>query len=193
MTAVSLALLDQAELLQLALTAGHNNDSGATLSYLKEAVSRPDASASAYFLLGSEYAEIRMYDRAVAAMEKSLLLDPSSAIVRLQLGLLLLSCGATKEATATLQMLSTLDTGDPLAQFGSGLLHLIRDEFTSALDCFSQGMKQNTGNPTLNHNMQRISDAIKQLPPEVLAKNQNTGEETQARHILLSAYTGVAH
>jgi tetratricopeptide (TPR) repeat protein len=193
MTNPSLSLLDQTELIQLALTAGDRNDASSSLSYLKEAVSRPDANATAYFLLGSEYAEMQLYERAISAMETSLKLDPEFSIVRLQLGLLLINYGAIDKAKTTLQTLTTLDAQDPLAQFGMALVHLIEDDFMIALNCLHQGIAQNTENPVLNQNMQSIINAIKQLPENVLSKTERLSDESHAQHILLSAYTGIAH
>jgi tetratricopeptide (TPR) repeat protein len=142
MTQSPLAMLDQEELLQLAITSGRRNDASATLSYLKEAVSRPDAGAKAYFLLGAEYAEINLYERAIANMEIALALDPSLHIARFQLGLLVLSCGEGVKAEVILQPLCT--ESSPLSDFAKGLIELMHDQFQLALDWFEQGMSQNS-------------------------------------------------
>jgi tetratricopeptide (TPR) repeat protein len=184
-------MLDQAELLQLAITSGRRNDAAATLSYLKEAVSRPDASAKAHFLLGAEYAEISLYERAITHMEMALQLDPGFMIARLQLGLLVLSCGEGARAEAVLQVIC--EPENPLTLFAKGLIHLIHDQFHPALDCFEQGMAQNNDNPALNQNMQRIVDAVKKLPEEVRTPPGGEDDQSAFRHILLSAYTGTTH
>ncbi len=209
MTQSPLAMLDQEELLQLAITSGRRNDTSAALSYLKEAVSRPDASAKAYFLLGAEYAEINLYDRAIANMEMALALDPSLHIARFQLGLLVLSCGEGLKAEIILQPLS--DVPSPLSDFAKGLIELMHDQFQLALDLFQQGMSQNNDNPALQENIQRIIESIKQLPDEVYNPMHNPvlshdssytppgnpAEEAEdpsiLQHILLSAYTGTKH
>jgi tetratricopeptide (TPR) repeat protein len=191
MTTSPLAMLDQAELLQLAITSGRRNDAASTLSYLKEAVSRPDASAKAHFLLGAEYAEISLYERAISHMEMALQLDPGFNIARLQLGLLVLSCGDGARAESILQV--TCESENPLTLFAKGLVHLIHDQFHPALDCIEQGMAQNHENPALNKNMQRIVDAIRKLPEEVRTPAGAKDEQSALRHILLSAYTGTSH
>ena len=186
MTTPSLAMLDQTELLQLAITSGERNDASSAIVYLKEAVSRPDASANAHFLLGAEYAEIGLYDRAKACMKTALQLDPNSSITRFQLGLLLVSCGNSVEAEDVLRPIQ--DANDILTPFAKGLIYLIHNEFDSALNAFHQGMALNSHNPALVKNMQALVNGIEQLPPEVRAQSQ--ADESHGQHILLSAYTG---
>lgn len=185
----SLAMLDQTELLQLALTSGQRNDASSAIVYLKEAVSRPDASANAHFLLGAEYAEIGLYDRAQACMKTALQLDPNSSITRFQLGLLLVSCGNGVEAEETLRHIHA--ASDILTPFAKGLIHLIHNEFDAALTALQQGIALNGNNPGLIKNMQALANAIEQLPPEVRAQGQ--ADESHGQHILLSAYTGTIH
>ncbi|HEX7634769.1 MAG TPA: hypothetical protein VF427_05745 [Noviherbaspirillum sp.] len=191
MTTTPFATLDQAELLQLALNATRNNDSGMSIAYLKEAVSRPDATAAAHFILGSEYAQIKMYDRAVAEMEAAVALDPTLAIARFQLGLLWLSSGVPDKALQTLQPLEELGEQNELAHFGRGLIHLMRDEFAETVHCLTRGIALNTANPALNADMQKIIDEVNRFPPETL-QNRSASASTEAageHHIFISAYT----
>ena len=190
MTATPNSKFDQAELLHLALDAGRNGDSGATLAFLKEAVSRPDATGKAHFLLGSEYAQLRMYDRAVLEMEAAVAVDPTLYIARFQLGLLWLSSGDGARALAVLEPLELLDSGNPLASFAKGLMHLIRDEFTETLECLALGIQLNTENPALNGDMQKIIEQVNALPPEVLNKKESAETASDTPHIFMSAYTG---
>lgn len=193
MTTSPLAMLDQSELLQLAISSGQRNDAASSLIYLKEAVSRDDASPNAYLLLGAEYAEIGLYERAISAMEMALQLDPDLPNARLQLGLLVLSSGDGVKAETILQPLAHITPGDAQTRFASGLIHLIHDEFDAALEQLSLGMVQNTVNPAMNQNMQKIIDGINQLPPEVREQAAAKANETQAQHVMLSAYTGTVH
>lgn len=192
MTSATIAGLDQAELLQLALHASSTGDSGTALSYLKEAVTRTDATATAHFLLGAEYAQIRMVDRAVSEMESAIALDPSLSIARFQLGLLLLTSGDAARAADVLQPLQELGIQHALAHFGNGLLHLIRDEFAETTQCLKRGIELNTENQALNADMQKIMEQIKLLPSDALANKDggSVSENADARHIFISAYTG---
>lgn len=202
MTSTTLSLLDQAELMQLALNASAANDSGATLGYLKEAVSRPDASGIAHYLLGAEYAQIKMYQRAVGEMEAALALDPALSIARLQLGLLWLTGGGAEQAAVVLAPLDDLAAGDALRLFGRGLRHMIAEELADAMDCLREGIRANHSNAPLNMDMQRIVDELGRIQAGAapaaapLAPEQAQAEEPapevsdSARHLFLSAYTG---
>lgn len=188
MTNTIFSQLDQAELLQLGINASTSGDSGSAIAYWKEAVGRLDSSAVAHYLLGAEYAQIKMYDRATGELEAALALDPALSIARLQLGLLWLSSGAAERATEVLGPLGELAGGDPLHHFGHGLLHLIGDRFPQASAALAQGIALNSGNAALNADMQRIIDEVAKLPEAAAAAK--TADEGGGRHIFLSAYTG---
>ncbi len=195
MTTASIAALDQMELLKLALDASRNSNHGAALAYLKEAVSRTDATATVHHLLGAEYAQIQMMDRAIVEMEAALALDSTLSTARLQLGLLLMGTGANAaaRALAVLQPLDGLHADDALRYFGQGLSLLIRDEYQNAITLLIKGMELNASNAALNIDMQKIITEIGKLPQEVLNKSRDTDglpEDPSARHIFLSAYTG---
>lgn len=196
MTIASITMLDQAELLSLALSASAGDDAGSSIVYLKEAVSRADASAHAHYLLGAEYAQIKMYDRAADEMEAALALDPAMSIVRLQLGLLCLTGGNPARAAAVLTGLDDLPASDALNRFGCGLQHLMRDEFADAVRCLREGIALNTSNGPLNGDMQMLIATVEALPAAADAAAAPASEEElvqrdeMARHRMLSAYTG---
>ncbi len=199
MNANTMALLDQAELIKIALAASAENDTGTAIGYLKEATSRPDVNPVAHYLLGAEYAQIKMYDRAISEMEKALAMNPEMAIVRLQLGLLWLSSGVGDTATTILTPLKDLPENDPLGLFGKGLCHLIKDEFIETTECLSAGIQFNDSNPALNTDMQRILNEIDglraqgKLKPAASSKEmQATQDDNDNQHILLSAYTSTS-
>lgn len=195
MTNATLTMLDLAELQQLALNASAGGDSASALAYLKEAVSRPDASGIAHYLLGAEYAQIKMYDRAIGEMEAAIALDPALSTARLQLGMLWLGANDAARAADVLQALEELAEADPLRQFGTGLRHLIREELADALHCLTAGVRLNTGNPALNRDMQSIMQQIEQLQSGTAAAPTEAplAAAEDSPHILLSAYTGQRH
>lgn len=197
----TLNMLDQVELLQLARNAGSADDSASAIAYLKEAVSRTDATGAAHYLLGAEYAQIGMYERAVSEMESALALDPALATARLQLGLLWLGGGAVDRAESVLLPLAELAPDDALRHFGAGLCLLIKNQVDEAVTRLEQGIALNTSNAPLNGDMRKIIDEIARVrsgaasgaAPEPASAAQgpastSVAEDTQ--HILLSAYTG---
>lgn len=197
---VALATLDQEELLHLARNAGR--DGGSAMVYLKEAVSREDAGGMPHYMLGAEYAQIGMYDRAVESMQAALAINPGLSLARFQLGLLLLTMADAAQSAAVLAPLDLLESSDPLYHFGMGLRQLARDEFAASRASLMQGMALNDSNPPLNADMQRIVDKIDAIDTSHSGGGAAAGapdaapgqpvEEELARHIMLSAYAGNA-
>ncbi len=193
MTIGTLAMLDQEELLQLGLKASAENDSGSAIAYLKEAVSRADGNAVAHYILGAEYAQIKMYQRAIGEMEAAIALDPALSIARLQLGLLWLGADDTARAAEVLAPLGELNPQDALHQFGAGLQLLIAENLPEALRCLGAGIALNTANPALNLDMRSIMRAVEARQAggvEAAAGAAAVADGEQERHVLLSAYTG---
>ncbi|UTY59316.1 MULTISPECIES: lipopolysaccharide assembly protein LapB [unclassified Massilia] len=184
----TLAMLDQAELFQLALNASANGDSASTIAYLKEAVARSDASAHAHYLLGAEYAQIKLYTRAIDEMEAALAIDPGLAAARLQLAMLWLGQNDGARAAVVLGPLQALGEDEALRHFGQGLELLIGGDNAGAIASLERGIALNVAIPPLNGDMQRIIaevQALSQAPQEGAAAADEGGQ-----HILLSAYSG---
>jgi tetratricopeptide (TPR) repeat protein len=188
MTTSTFALLDQTELFQLALRASTTGDSGGAIAYLKEAVSRVDGTAAAHYLLGAEYAQVGLFERARDEMEAALALDPALAAARLQLGMLWLGANDNARAADVLLALGDLPADHPLRLFGTGLRYMISADAEEALRYLNEGLMQNTDNPALNSDMQKIIREI-----EVLAAAGGLPMPVDAEggnHIMLSAYAG---
>jgi len=192
MTQTTLALLDQAELFQLATNASSSDDDATAIGYLKEAVSRPDATAKAHYLLGALYAQIKLYDRAADEMEAAIALDPALSAARLQLGLLWLTGNVADRAEATLTPLMELSPADPMHHFGRGLVDLLHDRLEQAVGALEQGIALNTVNAPLNGDMRRIIDGVAALRAQApqAAPEAPAADSDGAQHVLLSAYTG---
>lgn len=184
--------LEQVELLSLALDASRNNNTGEAMTYLKEAVSREDATAVAHYLLGAEYAQIQMYDRAISHMEAAIAIDPALEIARFQLGLLWLTSGHGENAESVLSPLQLAPEHNALHHFGKGLIHLIHDQFPECIQSLNHGIELNTENVALNNDMNRILEEIKKMETNTPSANpqQEEADNPDAKHVFLSAYTG---
>jgi tetratricopeptide (TPR) repeat protein len=191
MNPTTLSLLDQTELVRLALAASAAGDAGTAIAYLKEASGRADGSAAAHYLLGAEYAQIKLYDRAVDEMEAALALDPALSTARLQLGLLWLTGGNAERAAQVFAPLAELAADDALHHFGAGLCALIADRADVALAQLRAGLALNQSNPALNGDMQRIIDEVTRLRANAVPEQaEAAAPAAEASHVLLSAYTG---
>lgn len=184
-----LAMLDQAELLQLAANASAADDGASAIAYLKEAASRGDASGTTHHLLGAEYAQIGMYERATGELEAALAIDPTLSLVRLQLGLLWMTRADAAQSAIVLAPLEELAVDDPLFLFGRGLRQLARDELPEARRSLENGIARNSSNEALNADMRRIIVQIDALG--VTAEPPATTDLGELeRSLMLSAYTG---
>jgi tetratricopeptide (TPR) repeat protein len=183
-TVSSFANLSQAELFALAMAAAKSNDDA-----------RPDASAQAHFLLGSQYAQIGMAAQGLDHMARALALAPDNEIVRFQLGLLQLSNALAQDAQATWEPLLTLGDTHPLSVYARGLGHLIRDEFAQARACLEQGLAMNAGAPgPTDGDMRKVLERIATLQAGPLSggteEGAQQGEEASTDHLFLNAYKG---
>jgi tetratricopeptide (TPR) repeat protein len=190
----ALSLLDQTELLQYAMAAAQQGDPAVALGYLKEAASRADATAAAHYLLGAEYAQAGMVDRATDAFEAALALDPGLSTARLQLGLLWLTGGQPVKAEAVFQPLEELPPSHYLHLFGKGLGLVCRDALADALDCLEAGIACNAENAPLNGDMTMLVERIRAMQAEAAPVEAPVAQdgEGELRHLFLSAYTGNA-
>jgi tetratricopeptide (TPR) repeat protein len=177
--------LDEQELLHLAMEAGRAQRHGEALDYLKRAVARPQASASAHFLLGAHHAQIGLVDRAVEEFQRALELEPRLAAARFQLGFLLIGNARVEEGLAALEPLEALGAADPYFHFKHAVAHLCRDEFEPCAAALRQGMELNRANPPLNAEMQRL---LEQVEAAAGGKPPQSGAD-QPGQILLKAYT----
>lgn len=177
------ANLTQEELLHLAIESVRRGDHGSAISYLKDGVVRFSEDAKLAYLLGAEYAQIALYDKAEQEMERALQLDPELVTTSFQLGLLQLSQGKLDAAKTTWQRLDKLPTEHALQLFKSGLLQLAEDQYAQARSLLQQGISANTFSPELNLDMENVlasmptgdgADNIRPLAP--------------AEHVWLSAY-----
>lgn len=194
MTNANLAALNQDELFQAALSASAGGDGDRAIACLTEAAGRPDATAMAHYLLGAEHAQVQQYDKASAAMEAALALDPALHVARLQLGMLYLGARDEVRGGEALAPLARLDGFHPLRHFAEGLLLLTRGEPAAALAALEEGIGLNFDLPALNEDMRRVAREIVQqgLAAAADARPEPTAVpvvEEGAQHVLLSAYT----
>jgi tetratricopeptide (TPR) repeat protein len=176
-------VLDSEELLHLALHAVKQQQHSEAITLLKRALLQTPQQGRLHYLLGAEYAQIGLYERAIAAMTEAITLDSSLHLAIFQLGLLHLTQGQPELAAKVWLPLEELDAQAPLRLFSLGLQHLAKDEFIACKEKLLQGIQLNQSIPELNQDMQRILD---QLPePHTHPLSGDTG---QKQSVFIQAY-----
>lgn len=177
--------IDCEELLHLAMQSSRTGKHEEAIVLLKRALlERPDF-APAWYLLGTEHAQIGLYDRAKAEIGKALEIDPGLNAARFQLGLLFLTSGEAGPALDALAPLSASTDHEPFSSFAKGLEFLVRDEFSECRNALKRGIALNKTNEPLNDDMRKILDAI---ADKADATPAHSDEGPAERNLWLSAY-----
>ena len=174
--------LDTTERLSLALEAVGRQKYDDALKLLKELIAIAPCEARAHYLMGSVYAQIRLFDRAEAAFKEALAHDPALDAARFQLGLIYITSNRPVEAEETWRPLDARSEEDPLYLFKSGLLRLAQDDFAGCISLLERGMAQNSAFPSLNADMEKV---LAKVRPQV----SGTGTaKPGTRHVFLGQY-----
>ena len=176
--------LTQDELLHLAIESTKKGEHGAAISYLKEGVERFPEDGKLAYILGAEFAQIGLYDKAEIEMERAIELDPELYTASFQLGLLQMTLGKISEAKATWHHLDSLPNQHALHLFKSGLEQLADSQFATARQFLEQGIAANDFSPELTHDMQNVLSSM----PKDDAQAEEEPVEGKAGHVWLSAY-----
>lgn len=190
--------LDGVELLHLAIEASGRNEHGSAIAYLKQALDLPEGSAATsadyakyLYMLGAEYAQIGMMDRAADHMAQAVEMDPTLHTARFQLGLLHLTCNQPEQALSVLAPFVGLSEESPFHHFGAGLQHLVQDQFTLCRESLLKGIDLNSRssapNLALNADMQKLLNALDQQAAGVPAMSAMDSPQVEAG-FMMSAY-----
>jgi tetratricopeptide (TPR) repeat protein len=179
-------MIDAEELLRLSLEATRTGRHDVALDCLKRARERAPERADIRHLLGAEYAQIGMHERAEPEFAEALRLEPDRHSARFQFALVQMMRADVPAALQTLAPLLSLPLTDPMQRFGEGLDHLLRDRLEEAAASIESGLALPVLNESLNKDMRMLLDDIRAAKPP-----RSTGEdESTASHVLLNSYTG---
>lgn len=180
---MDISLLTQKELLHFALYATTNNRSDHSIMYLKAFLKNEPNHVDALFLLGSEYAEINMYDEAIVYLERALAISPDAHLIRFQLGMMQLTLGNDQNSRETITPLLSIDDNNPIKHFALGINSIIAKNALDAVEKINKGLQLGSDNISLVNNMTKLV--------ETLNSNieQSSSEEGQADNsMFLSIY-----
>ena len=165
-------MLDSTELFHLALREMEQGSIENTMVRLKACLEIEPTHAHANYLLGSAYAELGIYDRAVSFMQQAITLDDSLTEGRFHLGMLHLAMGDIEQMEVVLKPLDDLGQDHYLVKFKQGISYLAKEDFERCVDCLQKGISLNDSNPALNHDMENIM-----LDAQEMAKAGQTPED----------------
>ncbi|WP_455211764.1 tetratricopeptide repeat protein [Kaarinaea lacus] len=148
--------LDPDKLFDLALKASQANDTQKSIGIIKTALDQSPDDARMWYMLGTLYGDIGIYDKAVLNMEKALEIDPNYAIARFHLGLLHLMAGQQNAADTTWLPLNALGETHYLTLFKAGLLKIVEDEIEQGIALIREGINRNHLVESLNKDMETV-------------------------------------
>jgi tetratricopeptide (TPR) repeat protein len=127
-----------------------------------------------HFLRGSVLAGDRRYDEARESMRKAIDLVPDYSIARFQLGFLEFTSGEPAVAAATWTRLQDLPSDDPLRLFSEGLMLLVEDDASGAIERLRRGIELNDINPSLNRDMELLISELSNAQTSEAQPNSET-------------------
>ena len=144
-----------------------------------------------HFMRGSVLAGRSEHIAAHAALSRAVELAPDYAIARYQLGFFELTSGEADQALSTWGPLLKAPEGNYLRVFVEGMIHVIRDEFSEAIETFERGIALNRENAAMNGDIKLLMRELKakmdQAPPSAV---EDGAEETSAASLLLGQLGG---
>lgn len=152
--------LTQEELLHLAIESIKQGDHGVAISYLKEGVEKFADDPKIAYVLGAEYAQIGMFEKAESEMRRAINLDASLHTASFQLGLMLLTQGRNQETAQSWEALNVLPETHCLWLFKTGLNHMIAGDNKLAREFLEKGIQANDFSPELTRDMQMVIDEL---------------------------------
>ncbi len=178
--------LSPRELLHFALHASKNGRTDFAIQYLKQLVTNEPENLDALFLLGSEYAEISLFDEAISSLQKALTIAPDAHIVRFQLGMLFLTLNQNENASEHLKNLETLPEDNAIFHYAKGLQAIIENDLETSKSYLKQGLSLPNDNPSLKSNISKLLENI-----STAAQDEPTGfsdKDDNASSMFLSVY-----
>lgn len=160
-------LLDNEELMFVALDAVNHGRFGEGISVLKTLLQREPGHANARYLLAAQHAQLGMFERAEIGFRALLETSPGFTVARFQLGQLLLMREAMIEAKTVLSPL--VGGEDALGAYARALCAFADGEHPTVLRELDEGLRLPQTVPTLATDMQalraRLTEEVDAPPP----------------------------
>lgn len=162
--------LNSDELFDQALKASQAKDTQKSIGLIKSAIEQSPEDARMWYMLGTLYANIGIYEKAIFNMEKAIDLDVNYNIARFHLGLLYLMSGRQENAENTWSLLDQLGETHYLSLFKTGLLKIVNNQLEEGIALIRSGIDNNTLSESLNKDMETVIEhatfSLREQSPE---------------------------
>ncbi|WP_168188005.1 tetratricopeptide repeat protein [Hahella sp. CCB-MM4] len=177
---MTIDILDSEELFFLGIRASENNDHEKALIYFKKSVGL-DKNPRNVYMLGAEYAELGMFDRAYTTMQEAVGLEPQLWDAHFQSGLVKFVIGDVNAAESAWQSLDQLPPDSALVLFKRGILAFSSGNKVDGESLLNQGVSSNTTNPALNQVISSLMEKLLEMeftsPSEGDVNQMTTADE----------------
>lgn len=178
---------DESEYLHLAIQAANQGQHTDALALLKRGSEKFPKNGPLHYMLGAEYAQIGLYEKAENELMAAIQHAPELHMACFQLGLLQLTMGKAVEASVSWKSLDQLPQQHALYLFKHGLEAMAKDAFAEAESLIEQGIAANNFNLQLNGDMQALLQRVKDAQTPTEGTTEQTHSET-VNHSWLNAY-----
>lgn len=182
--------LDSEELFHLAVLDSQAARHDEAIKKLKESLIHSPDHAKANYLLGAEYAEIGLFERAIDAMSRAVQLDPTLVTAHFQLGLVHYTVGNAAAARECWQALDSAAQVDGLLAFKNALLQIAAGAYAEAIQTLEAGLALAPANPALVLDMRRVKTNVENHLSTLSSTAAGATAEALGgpNHLLLSSY-----
>ncbi len=180
-------MLDAKEYLHLAVNASVESDHLRAMECLKKCLELESDNAYANYLLGAEYAEVGMLDRAIESMEVAVGLDSELEMATYQLGMLYFQTGNAEQARKQFDLLAKGSEVKCLEPYARGLLFILDGELQQAKSAIQEGQSVDDQGSALQQSMAQMLQAVDQaLAGE--SGTENDAKDGDSDSLYLGAY-----
>lgn len=152
---MSYAILDNDELLRLALEAMNAGRDAESVVMLKTLTERDPWNAHGQYLLAAQHAQMGLVDRAEAGFKAAMDSGLELPVARFQYGQLLLLKGDNSAARQVLSGVPT-DAGDALGDYARALMACADEDIPAATGLLRSGLEKSQVIPALGEDMRRL-------------------------------------
>lgn len=175
--------LNPKELYHLAIKASSESDREKSIVLLKRFLQTKEGDtheiSHAHYLLGAEYADIRMFEEGLSQMRKAVDINPSLDAAHFQIGLIMSLTGKTEDAEKAWQpIIQKKDETLDLYLFVQGLAALNNNQPDQAVMLIEKGLDQHTTNPPLRQDMIKLRDKVKNKLAGAGSKQEDTHSDS---------------